>query len=139
MDTKELAKRYGMSEQGVRRIIRKHLGKLNIDGEHVSRTVRGWQFDDVAIRRLDELRKYSATTIEVVSEPTCEPANETISNLQTENRRLLQLLCASQQEVIRLQKELLKMRETNETKSRRSFVERIMEKLFRRSDETNDK
>lgn len=101
MDTKELARRYGLSDQAVRKFIRQHLADLNSDGEHVRRTKVGWTVDDVGLQRLDDLRGYRELAVEAVVEP-----NE-LDELREENRQLMKMLLASQAEVIRLQRELL--------------------------------
>lgn len=101
MDTKALARRYGLSEQAARKFIREHLAELNSDGEHAQRTKLGWTVDDVGLRRLDELRGYREVALEVVAEPS------ELDNLREENSRLMKMLIASQAEVIRLQRELL--------------------------------
>lgn len=101
MDTKELARRYGLSEQAVRKFLREHMPEINIDGEHARRTKMGWTVDDVGLKRLDDLRGYRELAVEVVAEP-----NE-LDDLREENSRLLKMLVASQAEVIRLQRELL--------------------------------
>ena len=101
MDTQELARRYGLSDQAVRKFIRQHLADLNSDGDHAQRTQRGWTVDDVGLKRLDELRGYRELAVEAVVEPS------ELDDLREENSRLLKMLVASQAEVIRLQRELL--------------------------------
>ena len=119
MDIKELATRYSTSEQAMRKYLRQHQKRLNANGEHVKRVGRTWQVDDEGVRLLDELRGYEepATIIERRDER---------EELRAENRRLMQLLMASQSEVIRLQRELLQLREPEP-----SWLERLT-KLFRK-------
>jgi len=101
MDTKDLAQRYGLSEQAARKFIRQHLADLNSDGEHARRTKVGWTVDDVGLKRLDALRGYQEMAVEAVDTP-----NE-MDELRAENQRLMKMLLASQAEVIRLQRALL--------------------------------
>ena len=60
---KETAESFGVSGQALLEYVKKHLDELNDEGEHVFQTRSGkWQFDEVAISRLTELRKDMATS-----------------------------------------------------------------------------
>lgn len=122
-DIKELAKRYGTSEQGLRKYIRARLSELNADGEHVKRIGRVWHFDDAAIKRLDNLRDYTEPVVEVVE----NRADDDSAKLREENQRLMKMLVATQQEVIRLQGELIKLQTPPP-----SMLERLTELVTRR-------
>lgn len=121
MDIKELAARYQTSEQAMRKYLRHHEKKLNAEGEHVKRIGRVWQVDDKAIRMLDEMRGYVEPKVETV------PARDELAELREDNRRLMAMLLAAKNDVIRLQQELLRLKEPPP-----SLLERFRN-LFRKS------
>lgn len=106
MDIKELSLRYTTSEQAMRKYLRQHERELNAGGEHVKRIGRAWEVDAEGVRRLDKMRGYREPTVE-----TLEPVRDEMAEIRAENRRLMGMLLASQNEVIRLQKELLRLKE----------------------------
>lgn len=118
-EIKDLTARYGLSEQGLRKFIREHLSELNSDGQHVKRVGRTWKLDDVAIARLDKLRRYTEPKVEVV---TLDETNAEIVKLREENSRLMKMLVDAQSEIIRLQRELLKPPETQPERNSRNSV-----------------
>lgn len=101
---KELSRRYGVTEQALRKFIRNNLGEINSDGEHLRKTNDGWKLDDEGLKRLDKLRGYATVDVEVVS-----PPNEVVM-LKEENARLMKMLLTAQGEIIRLQTELLRLK-----------------------------
>ena len=116
MNVREMALRYGTSEQNVRKILRRWAKELNDGGEHLTRRGHSWELDSEGLRRLDAIRGYKEPTIELVEEST--PPE--IELLRAENQRLMNLLVASQAEIIRLQKEMLSLKEPTP-----SLLERI--------------
>lgn len=121
-DIKELSARYKLTEQGTRKFIKSRLTEINSDGEHVRRVGKSWLFDDVAVERLDKMRGYSEPILEPA---TVETQSETLTELLEENRRLMKLLIASQNEVIRLQNELISSRQ-----SEPNFAVKLWRKFF---------
>ena len=122
MDTKELARRYGMSEQGIRKYLRQNLSKLNEDSEHVIRVGRSWQIDVEGLKLLDKMRGY----VEPIIQPPETLPNE-LEKLREDNRRLMGMLLASQKEIINLQRELLSLQAPKQ-----NWLDRL-KKLFRKS------
>lgn len=121
MDVKELAARYRTSEQAMRKYLRHHVKKLNAEGEHARQVGRVWQVDDEGIRLLDEMRGYVEPKVETV------PARDELAELREDNRRLMAMLLAAKNDVIRLQQELLRLKEPPP-----SLLERFRN-LFRKS------
>lgn len=113
-----------MTPQGLRQFIRSRLDEINSDGEHVKCKGHKWQFDDVAIDRLDEMRNYSESTSEQIS----RVVRKTGGTLQEENKRLLMALLAAQNKIIELQNEILRLKAPETEKQ--SFVSKIIKKLF---------
>lgn len=102
MNIKDLMKRYQVkSRQGIRQFILKHLAEINYDGEHAKQTPDGWQFDEEAVRKIDELRGLNQIAF-------IEPdESERIAELQAENDNLKNLLMLTQADLIAAQKKLI--------------------------------
>ena len=106
---KDLADRYGMTPQGVRKFVRNNLDALNADGEHVRQVGRGWRVDDVALSRLDELRGFSQNVSKAASGfPVVETSLQT-DKISEQIARLSELLVVTQVEFSRRQAELSEM------------------------------
>ena len=101
MDIKELSRRYGLSEQAMRKYLRNNLSELNSDGEHVKRTRQGWKVDSLGVERLDKMRGHE--TPEILD---AVPVQDV---LREENSRLLKMVVSLQAEVIRLQNEIIRL------------------------------
>ena len=100
-DTKDLMQRYNITLQSVRRFISRNLDKINDDGvEHAKQTPEGWQFDDIAVQKIDKLRGLSQVAIVDRDE------SERIKELKEENENLRHLLLVTQSKVIQLQDSL---------------------------------
>lgn len=102
MNINDLMKRYQVkSRQGIRQFILKHLAEINYDGEHAKQTPDGWQFDEEAVRKIDELRGLNQIAF-------IEPdESERIAELQAENDNLKNLLMLTQADLIAAQKKLI--------------------------------
>lgn len=101
MDIKELSRRYGLTEQAMRKYLRNNLSELNSDGEHVKRTRQGWKVDSIGVERLDKMRGHE--TPEILDAPPVQDV------LREENSRLLKMVVSLQAEVIRLQNEIIRL------------------------------
>ena len=98
---KELMKRYSISRQGIMSFVDRHLDKINADGEeHAKQTVDGWQFDEVAVQKIDKLRGLSEVAI-IESEETGQ-----IAELKEEVENLKSLLLMTQNKLLQKQEEL---------------------------------
>lgn len=98
----DLMLRYKTQTAGaIRKFITRHLEKINSDGiEHAKHTSEGWQFDNEAVRIIDELRGFSKVAIVEQVE------SERVKELQYENENLRQLLLIAQSKLIQTQEEL---------------------------------
>ena len=102
MNINDLMKRYNIkSRQGIRQFVLKHLSEINSDGEHAKQTLDGWQFDDEAVRIIDDLRGLNQIAFIETSE------SEKILELQSEIDNLKNLLLVSQADLIETQKKLI--------------------------------
>lgn len=99
-DLKQLAERYKISGPGIFKFVKKHLKKINADGQHAVQTPDGWQFDDKAVETIDRLRKFNAVVI------VEENQSAEVARLKEEVDKLKTLLLAAQSELIQTQKEL---------------------------------
>lgn len=95
MNIKELARRYSMSQQGMRQYLQKRMDEINIDGEHVKMDGHRWRIDEQAVRRLDEMRGYSPKkeTATVVVE-----RSDGSENLREQMQRMTELMLIQQAE-----------------------------------------
>ena len=102
MTINDLMRRYNVkSRQGIRQFILKHLSEINSDAEHAKQTPDGWQFDDEAVRKIDELRGLNQIAF-------IEPdESERILELQAEIENLKNLLLVTQSDLIGTQKKLI--------------------------------
>ncbi len=100
----DLMSRYDIKNSvSIRRFVARHLDKINSDGiEHAKQTTTGWQFDDEAVRKIDELRRFSKIAVIEQIE------SERVKELQEENENLRQLLLIAQSKLIQTQEELQK-------------------------------
>ena len=99
---KELMKRYNISRQGIMSFVDRHLDKINADGEeHAKQTVDGWQFDEIAVQKIDKLRGLSEVAI-IESGETGQ-----IAELKEEVENLKSLLLMTQNKLLQKQEELL--------------------------------
>ena len=80
--------RYGIKNSvSIRKFVVRHIEKINEGGEHAVQTPTGWQFDEEAVKRIDDLR-----------------GRNKISVIEVEN--LKSLLIATQTDLIQTQKVL---------------------------------
>ena len=69
LNLKETAEKFGVSSPAFLKYINNHLDEVNVDGEHAKQNSNGkWEFDEVAIKRLTEMRK-EITTSPLVRSP----------------------------------------------------------------------
>ena len=102
MNINDLMKRYNIkSRQGIRQFVLKHLSEINVDGEHAKQTADGWQFDDEAVRIIDDLRGLNQVAFIETSE------SKKILELQAEINNLKNFLLVSQADLIETQKKLI--------------------------------
>ena len=102
MNINDLMKRYNIkSRQGIRQFVLKHLSEINSDGEHAKQMADGWQFDDEAVRIIDDLRGLNQVAFIETSE------SEKILELQAEIDNFKSLLLVSQADLIETQKKLI--------------------------------
>lgn len=78
----------------------RHIEKINEGGEHAVQTPTGWQFDEEAVKRIDDLRGRNKISVIESSE------NETVQELKGEIENLKSLLIATQKDLIQTQKVL---------------------------------
>lgn len=94
---KDTAQHFGVSVQAISDYVKKHLNKINVDGEHAVMHRGKWHFDDIAIARLEEMRGYNdGNGVPLTQMPaTVEEFRTIISRLQSEvenlNARVTQL------------------------------------------------
>lgn len=129
---KELATRYGMTPQGVRKFLRNNLDAINVDGEHARQVGRNWKIDDVALTRLDELRGVSKTEPKVSSDfPVVETSSQ-VDRMSEQIARLSELLVLTQVEFSRRQAEMSElMTQLKETQAQ-------LAKLLEKNSETKE-
>lgn len=120
MTINDLMKRYNVkSRQGIRQFILKHLSKINCDGEHAKQTPEGWQFDDEAVRKIDELRGLNQVAF-------IEPdESERILELHAEVEKLKNILLLTQSDLIGAQKKLIES-ERNLLETQRQLNDNIV-------------
>ena len=102
----DLMSRYGIKNSAsIRKFVIRHLEEINSGGEHAVQKPSGWQFDDEAVKRIDDLRgKNKISVIE-------ESKSETVRELKSEIEKLKSLLIATQTDLIQTQK-LLQSQQT---------------------------
>ena len=104
---KDLALRYGLSEQGMRKFIRQHLAELNSDRQHVRHRGKAWLFDDEAVRRIDELRGVSISDeTETTSAAVYVDTATDSAKFSEQLARLSELILLNQVEFARRQREV---------------------------------
>ena len=97
----DLMERYGIKNSvSIRKFVVRHIDKINEDGEHAVQKPTGWQFDDEAVKRIDDLRGRNKISVIEASE------NETVQELKGEIETLKSLLIATQTDLIQTQKVL---------------------------------
>ena len=97
----DLMERYGIKNSvSIRKFVVRHIEKINEGGEHAVQTPTGWQFDEEAVKRIDDLRGRNKISIIEESE------NETVQELKGEIETLKSLLIATQTDLIQTQKVL---------------------------------
>ena len=103
----ELMVRYGLSSAAFRKYVNTKLAVINEDGKHAWKESNEWLFDDVAVRRLDNLRGYGTTIVEKAddSEEVLRLRDE-ISTLKTTMLGLMKELADAQGEAKNAYKEL---------------------------------
>ena len=136
-NVKELARRYGMTPQGFRQFIKKHIKTLNNDGEHVKRLGREWLFDEESVKRLDSMRAVS-TEQETVSSPAViiERQNIQDEKISEQLNRLTELMIVQQMEWKQKQTELEQlMKKLLETEKKLSETQRKLLETERKHEE----
>ena len=102
----DLMSRYGIKNSAsIRKFVMRHIEEINARGEHASQTPTGWQFDEEAVKRIDDLR--GRNKISVIE----EQETETVRELKNEIEKLKSLLIATQTDLIQTQK-LLQTQQT---------------------------
>ena len=97
----DLMERYAIKNSvSIRKFVVRHIDKINEDGEHAVQTTTGWQFDEEAVKRIDDLRGRNKISVIEASE------NETVQELKGEIETLKSLLIATQTDLIQTQKVL---------------------------------
>ena len=97
----DLMERYAIKNSvSIRKFVVRHIDKINEDGEHAVQKPTGWQFDDEAVKRIDDLRGRNKISVIEASE------NETVQELKGEIETLKSLLIATQTDLIQTQKVL---------------------------------
>ena len=97
----DLMERYAIKNSvSIRKFVVRHIDKINEDGEHAVQKPTGWQFDDEAVKRIDDLRGRNKISIIEESE------SETVRELKGEIETLKSLLIATQTDLIQTQKVL---------------------------------
>lgn len=97
----DLMERYGIKNSvSIRKFVVRHIEKINEGGEHAVQTPTGWQFDEEAVKRIDDLRGRNKISVIESSE------NETVQELKGEIETLKSLLIATQTDLIQRQKVL---------------------------------
>lgn len=103
----ELMARYGLSSAAFRKYVNTKLAVINEDGKHAWKQSNEWLFDDVAVRKLDNLRGCGTTIVETAddSEEVLRLRDE-ISTLKTTMLGLMKELADAQGEAKNAYKEL---------------------------------
>lgn len=97
----DLMSRYGIKNSvSIRKFVMRHIEEINAGGEHAVQTPTGWQFDEEAVKRIDDLR--GRNKISVIE----ESESETVRELKGEIEKLKSLLIATQTDLIQTQKVL---------------------------------
>ena len=97
----DLMERYAIKNSvSIRKFVVRHIDKINEDGEHAVQKPTGWQFDEEAVKRIDDLRGRNKILVIEASE------NETVQELKGEIETLKSLLIATQTDLIQTQKVL---------------------------------
>lgn len=62
--TEDLLKRYGMKAPAFRKLINTHLSKINATGNHATKIANEWNFDEEAVRIIDQIRGIGVAVVE---------------------------------------------------------------------------
>ncbi len=94
----EMCEHFRIKNSAMVDYVKRHLSEINSDGEH-ARIARGcWQFDEIAVKRLEKLRGFGiAGVMEKVESDEIKELKVTIDNLQV-------ALLAAQQDSVRANK-----------------------------------
>lgn len=90
----DLATRCGISKAACLRFVQRHLDEINSDGQHASQTgsKKEWQFDDAAVRIIDQLRGSGISVINGADNNRVVELLEEASTLKTVIAKLQQQL-----------------------------------------------
>lgn len=101
----EIMKRYNLTtSQGATRLIRAYLDRLNADGDHAIRRSTGWELDEVAVRRLDEIRGLTRSeAIQNLENAEIRSLTASVQTLQTALLRAQDATTRAQQQVLQAQ------------------------------------
>lgn len=81
----DVSKHFGITTQGLGSYITRHIDKINEDGEHAKKNGSSWIIDEIAVRRIEELRGFGvAGVIENLESEKIKDRDIIIANLQTQ-------------------------------------------------------
>lgn len=109
----EIMKRYGLTtSQGATRLIRAYLDRLNADGEHAVRRSTGWELDETAIRRLDEIRGLTRSeALQNLESAEIRDLTATVNSLQAALLQAQNTTARAQQQVLQAQAAVIQEKE----------------------------
>ena len=99
-DIDNLAERYGLTAQAVRKYIREKEAVINKDGIHVKKVGKAWIIDSEAVKIIDELRNVSTSVVENAAEA------DRVTELLEENSSLKSQLLVKMDELAQAHKAL---------------------------------
>ncbi len=141
-DIGDLMRRYGIqTAQGMARFVRAHLDELNVDGEHAIKKGAGWELDEVAVRRLDSIRKLRTDdVIENIENEQIRDLSIEKRNLQTAVLNLQNELRLAQQRIIKLQDETIKSLQarSDEESTDKIEIAKLKERLSQKNQQVNE-
>lgn len=105
----DLMKRYGINRASMTEYAKSKIGAINKDGVHAKKSGKEWQFDAVAVKRLDELRSYG---IELENYDSPEKAK--IAELEKELEEARKFMAAAQAENSRQKDKIIELLENKE-------------------------
>lgn len=93
--TKDMAALCGINTiQGMIQYAKKYIDRINADGEHFRKVGKEWQYDDVAVERILEIRNKGTITTEMVQE------SERVREIMEERNKLLEKLNVAQAAIL---------------------------------------
>lgn len=88
--------------------VKSNLESINKDGIHAEKAGKSWAFDDIAVKRIKELRNITAHAAVIMDDGKMQELREENSNLKTQLLLTQNLVTKNQEKIILLQDEIIK-------------------------------